>query len=119
MKIAVLGGLGMQGKAALIDLARSGRVREIICADVSLKDWDRLAAIADVSKIKPAQVDGSSKKALLALFKQGFDAAIDLLPLAFMGRWLFGLPGLFGASAVANVLLALAGFLWLGRAVRA
>jgi len=86
MKIAVLGGLGMQGKAALLDLARSGRVREIICADVSLKDWDRLAAITDVSKIKPVQVDGSSKKALVGLFKQGFDAVIDLLPLPFMAN---------------------------------
>jgi saccharopine dehydrogenase-like NADP-dependent oxidoreductase len=84
MKIAVLGGLGMQGKAALLDLARSARVREITCADVSLKEWDRLAAITDVSKIKPVQVDGSSKKALVALFKQGFDAAIDFLPLPFM-----------------------------------
>ncbi len=86
MKIAVLGGLGMQGKAALLDLARSGRVREITCADVSLKDWDRLAAITDVSKIKPVQVDGSSKKALVGLFKQGFDAVIDLLPLPFMAN---------------------------------
>ena len=84
MKIAVLGGLGMQGKAALLDLARSGRVREIICADVSLKDWDKLAAFTDVTKIKPVQVDGSSKKALVALFKQGFDAVIDLLPQPFM-----------------------------------
>ena len=76
----------MQGKAALLDLARSGRVREIICADVSLKEWDKLAAITDVSKIKPVQVDGSSKKALVALFKQGFDAVIDLLPLPFMAN---------------------------------
>ena len=60
MKIAVLGGLGMQGKAALLDLARSGRVHEITCADVSLKDWDKLAAFTDVTKIKPVQVDGSS-----------------------------------------------------------
>lgn len=84
MKIAVLGGLGMQGKAALLDLARSAQVREITCADVSLKEWDRLAAITDLSKIKPVQMDGSSKKALVALFKQGFDAVIDLLPLPFM-----------------------------------
>jgi saccharopine dehydrogenase-like NADP-dependent oxidoreductase len=84
MKIAVLGGLGMQGKAALLDLARSARVREITCADVSLKEWNRLAAITDLSKIKPVQMDGSSKKALVALFKQGFDAVIDLLPLPFM-----------------------------------
>jgi len=86
MKIAVLGGLGMQGKAALLDLARSGRVREIICADFSLKDWDKLTAITDVAKITPIQVDGSSKKALVALFKQGFDAVIDLLPLPFMAN---------------------------------
>jgi len=86
MKIAVLGGLGMQGKAALLDLARSGRVREIICADASLKEWDKLTAITDVSKIKPVQVDGSSKKALVALFKEGVDAVIDLLPLPFMAN---------------------------------
>jgi len=84
MKIAVLGGLGMQGKAALLDLARSGRVQQVVCADCSLKDWDRLKAITDVSKIRPVQVDGSSKIALVALFKQGFDAVIDLLPLPFM-----------------------------------
>jgi len=86
MKIAVLGGLGMQGKASLLDLARSERVREIICADFSLKEWDKLSAITDVSKIKPVQVDGSSKKALVTLFKQGFDAVIDLLPLPFMAN---------------------------------
>jgi saccharopine dehydrogenase-like NADP-dependent oxidoreductase len=84
MKIVVLGGLGMQGKAALLDLARSGRVQQVVCADCSLKDWDRLKAITDVSKIRPVQVDGSSKNALVALFKQGFDAVIDLLPLPFM-----------------------------------
>jgi saccharopine dehydrogenase-like NADP-dependent oxidoreductase len=84
MKIAVLGGLGMQGKAALLDLARSEQVREVVCADYSLKDWDKLRAIADVAKIKPVQVDGASKQALVNLLKQGFDAAIDLLPLPFM-----------------------------------
>jgi saccharopine dehydrogenase-like NADP-dependent oxidoreductase len=84
MKIAVIGGLGMQGKAALIDLARNSRVREIICADVNLKDWDKLAAITDVSKIRPVQLDGASKQAIVSLLKQGIDAVIDLLPLPFM-----------------------------------
>ncbi len=84
MKIAVLGGLGMQGKAALLDLTRSERVGEVVCAENSLKDWDKLRAIADVAKIKPVQVDGASKQALVTLFKQGFDAVIDLLPLPFM-----------------------------------
>jgi saccharopine dehydrogenase-like NADP-dependent oxidoreductase len=74
----------MQGKAALLDLARSGRVQQVVCADCSLKDWDKLKAITDVSKIQPVQVDGSSKKELVKLFKQEFDAVVDLLPLPFM-----------------------------------
>jgi lysine 6-dehydrogenase len=86
MKIAVLGGLGMQGKAALMDLARSAQVREVICADNTLRDWGRMATLTDVAKIKPVRVDGSSKQALVALFKQGFDAVIDLLPLPFMAN---------------------------------
>jgi lysine 6-dehydrogenase len=84
MKIAVLGGLGMQGKASLLDLARSEQVREIICADVSLKGWDNLSALTDTTKIKPVKVDGSSKAGLIALFRQGVDAVIDLLPQPFM-----------------------------------
>jgi lysine 6-dehydrogenase len=96
MKIAVLGGLGMQGKAALLDLARSSRVSEIICADVSLKDWDKLAAITDVSKIKPVPLDGSSKQAIIFLLKEGVDAVIDLLPLPFM-------VNAFEAALEANV----------------
>lgn len=84
MKIAVLGGLGIQGKAALLDLARSKHVQKVVCADCSLKDWSKLAAITDVSKIQPVLVDGSSKAALVALLQQGFDAVIDLLPLPFM-----------------------------------
>jgi lysine 6-dehydrogenase len=96
MKIAVLGGLGLQGKAALLDLARSARVREIICADVSLVDWPKLAALTDVAKIKPLQMDGSSTRALAALFKQGVDAAIDLLPLPLM-------PNAFEAALDARV----------------
>jgi saccharopine dehydrogenase-like NADP-dependent oxidoreductase len=84
MKIAVLGGLGLQGRAALVDLARSDRVREVVCADNHLNGWDRLAAIADVSKIRPVMVDGASTQALAAFFRQGFDAVIDLLPLPFM-----------------------------------
>lgn len=86
MKIAVLGGLGMQGKAALLDLARSKRVQQVVCADCNLTDWGKLASVTDVSKIRPVQVDASSTPALVALLKQGFDAVIDLLPLPFMAN---------------------------------
>lgn len=40
------------------------------------------------------------------------------LPLAFLGRWLFGLPGLFGASAIANLVLGAVAWLWLGHQIR-
>ncbi len=41
------------------------------------------------------------------------------LPLALLGRWLLGLPGLFLASTLSNLLLALVGFLWLRRMILA
>ena len=85
MKIAVLGGLGMQGKAALLDLARSERVRSIVCADSSLRDWDALSRITDTSKITPVELDASSRQAVVGLLADGVDAAIDLLPLPLMG----------------------------------
>ena len=37
------------------------------------------------------------------------------LPLAFIGRWLFGLNGLFAASTAANLLVGLLAFMWLKR----
>jgi len=41
------------------------------------------------------------------------------LPLAFIGRWLFDLPGLFVASALANVMAGIWAFIWLGRRISA
>ena len=37
------------------------------------------------------------------------------LPLAFAGRWLFGLNGLFAASTVANLAVGFMAYLWLKR----
>ena len=37
------------------------------------------------------------------------------LPLAFAGRWLFGLQGLFAASTVANLVIGLLAYAWLKR----
>ena len=37
------------------------------------------------------------------------------LPLAFAGRWLFGLEGLFAASTIANLLVGLMAISWLKR----
>jgi putative MATE family efflux protein len=37
------------------------------------------------------------------------------LPLAFAGRWLFGMSGLFAASTLANLAVGLMAFIWLKR----
>lgn len=37
------------------------------------------------------------------------------LPLALLGRWLFGIEGIFAATSVCNLLLALLAWWWLGR----
>ena len=41
------------------------------------------------------------------------------LPLALLGRWLFGIEGIFVASSTSNVLLAIVAYLWLGRHIKA
>ena len=40
------------------------------------------------------------------------------LPLAFLGRYLLGLEGLFAATTVSNALMGAVAFIWLGRQIR-
>ena len=42
---------------------------------------------------------------------------IVFLPLAFIGRHLFGLEGLFAATTVSNALMGAVAFAWLGRQI--
>jgi len=44
---------------------------------------------------------------------------VVFLPLAFLGRWMFDLPGLFSASLVSNLVMGLASFIWMGHQIRA
>jgi putative MATE family efflux protein len=44
---------------------------------------------------------------------------IVFLPLALLGHWLFGLPGLFGASALSNLGIGALAYRWLGSQIRA
>ena len=84
MKIAVLGGLGLQGKAAVADLAGSDAVRSIVCADATLDSWESVTDIMDTSKIEPVIIDALDKTALIALLRKDVDVVIDLLPLPLM-----------------------------------
>jgi putative MATE family efflux protein len=43
---------------------------------------------------------------------------VVFLPLAFLGRWLFDLPGLFAAATISNLVMAAVAFNWLGHQIR-
>ena len=65
-----------------------------------------------------------SRTALNVLGKPWQAAALTLIqmfvlyiPLAYAGSYFFGVPGIFVAAAVANVVAGLAGYLWLRRAL--
>ena len=98
MKVAVLGGMGLQGKAALADLARSKDVTEIICADLEPNALGKMANFLDVGRVTPVKIDASSKDSLVSVLRQDVDVAIDLLPLPLM-------PNAFDAAIEAGVAL--------------
>ncbi len=86
MKILLLG-VGMQGKAALHDLARNESVKEIIAVD---RDLDMLNAyVANRRygrKIKCEQADAGKPGEIDRLMARKPDVVIDLLPVGFAGQ---------------------------------
>jgi lysine 6-dehydrogenase len=85
MKILVLGGAGLQGRAVLHDLSRSPDVKEVVCADVQLDPLSDFKRFLDMKKIKVQKLDVSDKKGLKAMLKDGMDAVIVMLPHALVG----------------------------------
>ena len=57
-------------------------------------------------------------KPLPGVVISGCRVIVVFLPLAFLGKQLFGLYGLFGATLLSNLLLGAVGFAWLGYQVR-
>ena len=86
MRILVLGGAGLQGKAVLYDLSRSDQVREVVCADINLGPLSAFKKFLDMRKIRMKAADVTDKSVLVSLMKDRFDVVIDVLPVAFMGR---------------------------------
>ncbi|BCG71900.1 saccharopine dehydrogenase [Mesorhizobium sp. 113-1-2] len=82
MKIAVLGGLGLQGRAAIADLVASG-VEEVICVDTAPDGAARLADLTDLSRVRFVVPEGSIGPALADVLADA-DAVIDLLPQPLM-----------------------------------
>ncbi|MER8751381.1 saccharopine dehydrogenase family protein [Mesorhizobium sp. M1050] len=83
MKIAVLGGLGLQGRAAIADLVVSDGVEEIVCVDTAADGPARLAGLTDLARVRFVVPDGAIGPALAKVLDD-VDAVIDLLPQPLM-----------------------------------
>ena len=94
MHILLLG-TGMQGKAALHDLAGSAAVSRVIAADCDLAGLQAYARARQYGDtVVCAGVDASDRGAIDRLMADGIDVVIDLLPVRFIGS--------VAASAVAH-----------------
>ncbi len=80
MKILVLGGAGLQGRAVLHDLSRSDDVKEVVCADVQFDTLADIKRFLDMGKIKLQKLDVSDEGTLKAMMEDGVDVAIVMLP---------------------------------------
>ncbi|MBC2712306.1 MAG: saccharopine dehydrogenase NADP-binding domain-containing protein [Desulfosarcina sp.] len=85
MKILVLGGCGIQGKAAVYDLAGSEAVEKVICADVNIDGIQTISAFTNMSKIRTVALDAGDSDSLDRLYRQA-DVVIDLLPRQFVEK---------------------------------
>ena len=83
MKVAVLGGLGLQGRAAIADLAASAGVAQIVCVDTAPGGLDRLARLVDPDRVRLVRPEGPIRAALATVMRD-VDVAIDLMPLPLM-----------------------------------
>lgn len=83
MRVIVLGGSGLQGRAALQDLGANTEVTKIICADVAFEALDSFSHYLNMDKIEKRKIDATSEEKLVALFMKDADVVIDLLPKQF------------------------------------
>jgi saccharopine dehydrogenase-like NADP-dependent oxidoreductase len=83
MKIAVLGGLGLQGRAAIADLIASDDVEQVVCVDTAPDGAARLGGLTDLTRIRFVVPAGPIGLTLADVIKDA-DAVIDLLPQPLM-----------------------------------
>lgn len=83
MNVLVLGGCGIQGRAALYDLSRNPRVDQLTCADIQPGRIHSFAFL-DAHNIISTDVDASDPRALSHLMDGCFDIVIDFLPPQFV-----------------------------------
>ena len=112
MKIAVLGGLGLQGKAVLYDLLHNRNanafldsdVEEVLCLDARAISADDPEPYLHHPKITSKACDAGDITSLAQAVK-GADAVIDLLPLNLM-------PNAFEAALASRVSLVTTNYVY-------
>jgi saccharopine dehydrogenase-like NADP-dependent oxidoreductase len=82
MKVLVLGGCGIQGRAALYDLSRNNDVGRITCADIQ-PELFRSFDYIDSTKIQVTRIDANDRDMLASIMGEEHDIVIDFLPPAF------------------------------------
>jgi saccharopine dehydrogenase-like NADP-dependent oxidoreductase len=75
----VLGGAGLQGRAALFDLSRNDRVSEVLCVDLDPQPVESLPYV-NRNKVNLIKADLSNRSELSELMKNGCDFVLDFLP---------------------------------------
>ncbi|TJW43123.1 MAG: saccharopine dehydrogenase family protein [Mesorhizobium sp.] len=83
MKIAVLGGLGLQGRAAIADLVASDGVEQVVCVDTAPDGVARLGGLTNLARVRLVVPEGAIGPVLADVMKD-VDAVIDLLPQPLM-----------------------------------
>jgi lysine 6-dehydrogenase len=79
MKVLVLGGCGIQGRAALYDLSRNPSVDQVTCADIRPELVDSFDFL-DTARIQSIRLDASDPNALASKMGEKFDVVLDFLP---------------------------------------
>jgi saccharopine dehydrogenase-like NADP-dependent oxidoreductase len=79
MKVLVLGGCGLQGRAALYDLSKNPSVAQITCADIQPEIVHSFDFI-DTTKIQIVRIDANDPNALASKMDENFDVVLDFLP---------------------------------------
>jgi len=79
MKVLVLGGCGIQGRAALYDLSRNPSVDQVICVDIQ-PDLIHSFDFLDRTKIQAVGLDANDPDALASIMSGKFDVVLDFLP---------------------------------------
>jgi saccharopine dehydrogenase-like NADP-dependent oxidoreductase len=64
MKVLVLGGCGIQGKSAVMDLAGTRAVEQVICADANIEGIKAVSDFIDMSKVRTESLDAGDSASL-------------------------------------------------------